>query len=161
MMSEADPAVELRIPGQTLFHAGRADENQPDIAPVEEITNVFESCGGQTFHLVDDHELDMIKPAIDFDYLLATGFVLTDAAVRSGQQLLEVSTQCADAERDRWRVEDRAGERQCGIHVDIGAFAGSPFEQQRLGAMPIRVQQMGYWPESYVRERWISLERFF
>jgi hypothetical protein len=51
---EPDPAVELRVGGESLLEAGHADQEKAEGAAVESVAEVFEFVGGESFCFVDD-----------------------------------------------------------------------------------------------------------
>jgi hypothetical protein len=54
VVSEADSAVALGIPGHTLLDSGHADEEEADVCAVEAVTDVFQGRSGQALGLIDD-----------------------------------------------------------------------------------------------------------
>jgi hypothetical protein len=54
-VGEPDPAVELWVAGELPVEAGHADEDQAEIASVEEVPELFQPAGFQSVSPVDDH----------------------------------------------------------------------------------------------------------
>jgi len=52
LVSETDPAVQLRVAGRPAFQAGHADQDQPEVQAVEVVTQLLEPGGAQPVGLV-------------------------------------------------------------------------------------------------------------
>ena len=56
LVGEPDPAVELRVAGELPVEAGHADQDQAEVASVEEVPELLQPGGFQAVGLVDDHQ---------------------------------------------------------------------------------------------------------
>ena len=57
LVGEPDPAVQLGVAGELPVEAGHTDQDQAEIASVEEVPELFQPSGSQAVSLIDDHQL--------------------------------------------------------------------------------------------------------
>jgi hypothetical protein len=57
LVGESDPAVQLWVAGELPVEAGHADQDQSEIASVEEVPELFQPSGSQAVSFIDDHQL--------------------------------------------------------------------------------------------------------
>jgi hypothetical protein len=58
LVDEPDPAAELRVPGETFFGAGHADQDHAEAAAVVVVAKLLQGRGLEPVGLVDDEQLD-------------------------------------------------------------------------------------------------------
>ena len=57
-VDEPDPAVELRVPGETFFDAGHTDQDHAEAAAVVVVAELLQGRGLEPVGLVDDEQLN-------------------------------------------------------------------------------------------------------
>lgn len=58
-VGESDAAVQLRIAGQAQLQPGPADQDEPELMPVVQVSDLFQASGLEPVGLVDDDQLDV------------------------------------------------------------------------------------------------------
>ena len=103
-MGEADPTIELRIAGHALLNAWHADQNEADVVPVEDVTQVFQGGRVETLRLVEDHQLYIFPGQRAF----CCAPMLIDADVDAAEHLVQLVSKRTEVGSDIWCEEEDA-----------------------------------------------------
>ena len=112
------------VAGELPVEAGHTDQDQAEIASVEEVPELFQPSGSQAVSLIDDHQL-----------CVALGFFVVELGVVSRvERAFDVVAQAVDMEPD-FQVQPTGRDRELrGIHDrELRGIHQCPAVHQRRG----------------------------
>ena len=111
LVGEPDPAVQLGVAGELPVEAGHTDQDQAEIASVEEVPELFQPSGSQAVSLIDDHQLGV-----------ALGFFVVELGVVSRvERAFDVVAQAVDMEAPTSRFSRRAVIVSSGVYMIVSS----------------------------------------